>query len=215
MATRQWTRGTSTLRAANATVPAAGEIGVETDTGYIYVADGVTTWANLQRFERSSNKGVAGGYAGLDTSIRVQQVNMPTSPLPIISMTRSASQNVTTGGWIPLGMSSTDLSVGGFTGGTNGAQCNFTGWVDMQGAYTIGGSTAGTRRIIGLGLYSVSSPASFAPNYQPLASGAAMVLTMSETLAVNSGDILTVWAWQDSAVTLLATTRKITLKRVA
>lgn len=40
MATRQWKRGTAATRAANATVPTAGELGVETDTGSLVVADG-------------------------------------------------------------------------------------------------------------------------------------------------------------------------------
>lgn len=44
---RPWKRGTAAARAANTTVPAAGELGVETDTGRVVVADGVTAWASL------------------------------------------------------------------------------------------------------------------------------------------------------------------------
>lgn len=99
MATRQWTRGTAATRAANTTVPVAGEIGVETDTGSIVVADGVTTWAALSPAaktsaltaevtartsavalaEKTANKNIANGYAGLDSSGRVLVANLPTS----------------------------------------------------------------------------------------------------------------------------------------
>jgi hypothetical protein len=47
MKTVQHKRGTAAILTANNPVLAAGEIGVETDTGKTKIGDGTTTWNNL------------------------------------------------------------------------------------------------------------------------------------------------------------------------
>ena len=115
MATRQWKRGTAATRTANTTVPTAGELGVETDTGSLVVADGVTTWAALSPAakvsaltaavtartsavalaEKSANKNIANGYAGLDSGSKILVANLPT--VLIGDLSYQGSYDMTTG----------------------------------------------------------------------------------------------------------------------
>jgi len=149
--------------------------------------------------------------------LELQAVNPFTPTFNQAIASRTASQNVATSTWTALGNSTTELTSGtGFSVGPSGIACAFTGWVKCEGVFFMQQNTAGARRLIGVAALSDGSP-SYYTERPPSAVNGSTSIAMSyvETIHVNSGDVLALYAWQDSGATLLVTNRKLTVTRVA
>jgi hypothetical protein len=84
IATVQIKRGIAANWASTNPVLAAGEWGLETDTGKVKLGNGTTAWNSLSYKDvdvsgkqDTSEKGAANGYAGLDSSAKVAAGNLP------------------------------------------------------------------------------------------------------------------------------------------
>lgn len=56
---------------------AAGEVGLETDTGRLKIGTGLATWTALGYYLSAADKGVANGIASLDGTGRVPAAQVP------------------------------------------------------------------------------------------------------------------------------------------
>ncbi len=90
-------RGTAAQWTSAATILAAGEFGVETDTGLFKIGDGTTAWGSLgyaaittaagdTRYLLASAKGAANGVASLDAGGKV-----PAAQLPSLRIVKTAA----------------------------------------------------------------------------------------------------------------------------
>ncbi len=94
-------RGTATQWTSAATVLAAGEFGVETDTGLFKIGDGTTAWASLgyaaittaagdTRYLLATARGAVNGVASLDASGKIPAAQLPS--LRIVKTSTVANQ---------------------------------------------------------------------------------------------------------------------------
>ena len=105
MATIQSKRGLAASWASTNPVLAAGEWGLETDTGKTKIGNGTSAWNSLpykdvdvSGLQATSEKGATNGYAGLDANAKVPTAQLPNATTEVVGMIEVATDaEVTTG----------------------------------------------------------------------------------------------------------------------
>ena len=191
--------------AVGGVIPVAGAFATPSLVGSL--ADGTPVWdATSQQLGIKS-----GGSVRLPFDPYVPTLNE-------MELRSSASGSVGTNLWNWLGgMSLAYSSGGGFSAASVGITCQFTGRVQVEGAFNLSGSGGGARRIIGLGPVGggATSPSSFTPSVPPNAAGSTVTMAMVETLDVTAGQTIAVWCWHDSGTNNTIGNRKLLCRRVA
>lgn len=191
--------------AAGGVVPVAGAFATPSLVGSL--ADGTPVWdATAQQL------GVKVGGS----------VRLPFDPyrptLNEMELRSATTGSVGTSLWNWLGGMALAYSSGtGFSAASVGITCQFTGRVQVEGAWNLSGSGGGARRIIGLGPVGggISTPSSFTPSVPPNSAGSTVTMSMVETLDVTAGDTIALWCWHDSGTNNQIGNRKLLCRRVA
>lgn len=133
-----------------------------------------------------------------------------------LQLSSSASQNVLTGTWVPLNWVNTDyLSGSGLGANTGGISIAATGRYCIEGECTLATSAATNRRAIGIGPVSVGVPVGITPLYGAPAPSQPTIMEIGRSVSLTAGDVVTIWARQDTGATLIATDRRIMVRRIS